>query len=671
MSGGGERPRQGELARPVLFVALTLVATAVSGCRHCGSHDEAVAHLVELHGPVSKELAKQPQSWQDAPVGASFALGDAVRTQTGATATVDLAAGGHVQLTERTTVRFLADGVHTRHLAIETGEAEVEPGTSAIGVETTIGMAEVEAGSRVRLARDGQRLTVDVLIGGAEFDSVDGGARRVVKAGHRFQVSIGGAGVETVEKEPGSPADASAPAHDAATHADGHADTGADGGAHAVIAEVHGAGAKMSVSRTAALAGLEEGTTQLAPGAHLVVPDGATVTLSRGSERLTVLGGSDVEIGAADAPVARVSSGRVLIKSQTPGTRIQVPGGSVDLVTVGPGDVQADVRVERKTARVVANRGELSLRGTLRVAKVGPGESGTLDAKGDATADAITVAAADVSFAAGESAIIHSPTGVAAVQIRGSNCSGDSLVQITSGKTVRRVFARVDDSTTGNVQLPAGTHEYSVSCVDSGVVVPEQRGSIRVLADSGVAHLARTAATNVADADGRHYHVLYQSVLPQMTFHWPGAPPGAITFHAAGPGGEKKSPAPSGNVALPAGSLGEGTYRFWFDVDGHPDQKAPETTLAIAFDNAAPAAEIRAPLVGQPVTPTIHVSGVAGEGSSVTVSGVSLPLDGQLRFTGDVPAPPADHRVLAIRIAHPARGIHYFIRTFGAAADAP
>ena len=46
MSGGGERPRQGELARPVLFVALTLVATAVSGCRHCGSHDEAVAHLV-------------------------------------------------------------------------------------------------------------------------------------------------------------------------------------------------------------------------------------------------------------------------------------------------------------------------------------------------------------------------------------------------------------------------------------------------------------------------------------------------------------------------------------------------------------------------------------------------------------------------------------------------
>jgi len=658
------------ISRPWTLLLLGTVFLGVgTGCRHCGSHDEIVARLVEIHGPVSKELAKQPQSWQDAPSGATFAIGDAVRTQTGGSATVGLAAGGRVQLTERTTVRFLADGLHTRHLAIETGEAEVEPGASAIGVETTIGLAEVEAGSRVKVARDGQRLTVDVLIGGAEFDSVDGGAKRVVKAGHRFQVSIGGAGVETVEREADgrpvkSPVDAGAPTRDADTPRDAPA----EGGMGPVVVEVQGAGVKAGASRTAVLASVEEGKTQLPPGSRLVVPGGASVTLSRGGDRLTVLGGTELEIGADGGPVVRVASGRVLVASQSPGTRVEVPGGSVDLVRVGEGRVQADVRVEHQTARVVSNRGEFSLHGKVRAAKVGPGESGTLDGKGDATADAITAAAADVSMPAGESATIHSPTGTAAVQLRRSDCSGDALVQITSGTTVRRTFARADDPATGIVQLPAGKHDYAVSCVETAAASPDQRGSVRVLADSGVAHLARTAASNVVDADGRHYHVLYQSVLPQMTFHWPGAPAaGAITFHASWPGGTDKAfPAPSGTAVLPAGAMAEGTYRYWFDVDAHPDQRSPDTSLAIAFDNAAPAAEIHSPTVGQPLTPTVHVSGVANEGSTVSVSGVALPLDGQSRFSGDLPGPPADHRVLAVRIAHPTHGNHYFIRTFAA-----
>jgi hypothetical protein len=428
---------------------------------------------------------------------------------------------------------------------------------------------------------------------------------------------------------------------------------------------VHGRGAQSSASRTTALESLAEGTTQLAQGSHLVVPDTATVTLSRGGEQVTVAGGSDVDIGAAGGPLVRVASGRVLVKSKQPGTRVRVPGGHIDLVTVGPGDVQADVRVERKTARVVSNHGEFSLHGDLRVATVGPGESGTIDPRGDATTDAVSVAAADVSIVAGETVTIHSPTGLAAVQIRRSDCSGDSLVQFTSGKTVRRTFARADDSSTGNIRLPSGSHDYSVSCVDSPAL-PDQRGAVRVVADSGVARLARTAATNVVDADGRHYHVLYQNLLPQMTFHWPGAPPtGAITFHAVAAGGtEKRSPARSGDVSLPAGSMGEGTYRYWFDVDGHPDRRSPETTLVIAFDNAAPAAEIRTPAVGEHLRPTVHVSGVAAEGSTVSVSGVSIPLDVQSRFSGDVPGPPADHPVMAVRIAHPVRGVHYFIRTF-------
>jgi hypothetical protein len=655
--------------RLLVLVCLTVLVGLLPGCRQCGSHEKAVAQLVSLHGTVTKELAGKKESWHDAPAGTSFAVGDAVRTETGATARVELVAGGHVQLTERTTVRFLADGVLKRHLSVETGEAEVEPGDSAIRVETEIGMAEIEAGSRVRLARDGQRFTFDVLIGGAQFDSTtDGGATREVKAGHRYQVSIGGAGVETVEREPGSPADAGTPPQDA--RADAPPGAAADAGATTVVATVTGAGVRTGASHTAALTSLAEGTSELPPGSHLVVPDGATVTLSRGGEKLTVMGGSDVDIGAADGPLTRVASGRVVVKSQEAGTHVRVPGGTIDLVKAGQGDVQADIRVERKAAHIVSNRAELSLHGDHRTAAVGAGESGTIDAHGDATTDAITAKAADASVVAGESATIHSPTGVAAVQIRRDDCTGDSLVQITSGTTVRRIFARAGEETTGIIRLPSGRHEYSVSCVDGASAVPEQRGSVRVLADSGRAHLVRSAPTEMVDADGRHYHVLYQSLLPQMTFHWPGAPATAgVTFHASSAGsGEKRSPAAGGNVALPAGAMAEGTYKLWFDVDGHPDQKSPITTLVIGFDNAAPAAEIQSPLVGQPLTPTVHVSGIAPEGSKVTVSGVAIAVDGQGRFSGDVPAPPADHAVLAVRISHPVRGVHYFVRTFGAAA---
>jgi hypothetical protein len=664
MSGG---PSVARAVRLLAFAWFASFASLLPACRQCGSHDKAVAQLVSLHGAVTKELAGQKQSWRDAPAGVSFAVGDAVRTETGATARVDLAAGGHLRLTERTTVRFLTDGIRTRRLSVETGEAEVEPGDSAVRVETVIGMAEIEAGSRVRLASDGHKLTFDVLIGGALLDSTtDGGAKREVKAGHRYQVSIGGAGVETVDPVPGSAADASLPRDGA--RADAEPDAPSDGSAAIVV--VNGAGVRVATSRTAALASLAEGTRELPPGSRLVVPEGATVTVSRGAEKLTVMGGSDVDIGAPDGPVTQIASGHVVVRSQAAGTRLRVPGGTIELAKAGAGGVQADVRVERKTAHVVSNRAALSLHGKLRTAAVGPGESGTIDGRGDATTDAITAKAADASVMAGESATIHSPTGVAAVQIRRDDCAGDFLIQISSGATVRRLFARDGDETAGIVKLPSGRHEYSVSCVDGGSTLPERHGSIRVVTDSGRARLVRSAPTEVVDADGRHYHVLYQSLLPQMTFHWPGGPTaGATTFHALSKSGrEKSTAAPGGDVTFPAGAMAEGTYRFWFNVDGHADRKSSVSTLVIGFDNATPAAEIRAPLVGQPLTPTVHVSGIAPEGSTVSVAGIAITVDAEGRFSGDVPGPPADHPVMALRIAHPVRGVHYFVRTFGAAA---
>ncbi len=653
--------------RSALQAAVALVALAlVLSCRSEASHAEVVARLAELHGPVSKELADKRDSWTGVGVGASFALGDAVRTQLGATARVEMVRGGAVSLTEGTTVRFLMGGSTVRHLSVETGEAEVEPGGSALELETLIGMAQLEPGSRVRVATKTGQVTFDVLMGGAELEAAsDGRAARSVKAGQRYKVSIGSAGVEGIE--PLLTADASAgdaraagpdAAHDAPTSA-------------LIVAEVHGAGVRASASRGDALAALAEGTAQLAEGSRLLIPEGATVDLTRGDEQVTLLGGSDVEVGGGGAALVQMPSGRLMVKSRRPGGRVGVPRGYIELVTVGPGEVQAEVRVERKTSHVVSNHGEILLHGDVQTATVGPGQSGTLDARGKATVDEARATTADLTIAAGESATVHSAKGSATVRISRTDCPADALVEAHSGGTARRTFARADDPTTGILRFGAGSHDYSVSCVGGADL---QKGTLRIVSDAGVAHLALSAATNVVEADGRHYHVLYQGRLPKMMFRWPGAPAdAAVTLHAvARSGAERRFPAPGGRAELPGGSMSEGSHRFWFDVDGHPDRKSPDTSLVVQFDNAAPAAEITAPVDGQPLSATVHVGGVAGDGASVSVSGVPLTLDAQSRFNGDVPGPPADNRVLAVRIAHPVRGTHYYLRTFGPpSGDAP
>jgi hypothetical protein len=107
--------------------------------------------------------------------------------------------------------------------------------------------------------------------------------------------------------------------------------------------------------------------------------------------------------------------------------------------------------------------------------------------------------------------------------------------------------------------------------------------------------------------------------------------------------------------------VGEGSYRFWFEADGVAGGRSLETSLRVDFDNAAPAAAIRAPAAWSRRAASVHVAGVALRGSSVSVGGRVLALDGHDRFEADLGAP-ADEDAVAIRIAHPERGVHYFLR---------
>jgi hypothetical protein len=135
-------------------------------------------------------------------------------------------------------------------------------------------------------------------------------------------------------------------------------------------------------------------------------------------------------------------------------------------------------------------------------------------------------------------------------------------------------------------------------------------------------------------------------------------PPALITpsicSSKAGTNAASSSRAP--NTACP---LTEGEHSFWFTTaDGEP---SPTTQVAIRFDNGATAAQILAPTDNNSdAGDTVEVTGVALIGSTVAVGSTPLPTDEQGRFHGRVPAP--DARALAIRLQHPASGIHYYIR---------
>ena len=590
------------MARATPWLAASAVVV-LAGCRACSPAEGVVARLGTLQGTASRAGGGDVDTWTTAAPGATFAIGDAMRTGAASTAKVELVAGGALNLSEKTLVRFLAQGAATgpRRVHVETGEAEVESGSSGLDIDTAIGAAQIEPGARVRITATSTEAHFQVLVGRAEIDG-DGGPTRL-EAGQKFSVSTGAAMLDpAVASAAVAPVDAGPP----------------EAGVSALVdADVRGNGVRVAASRGAALTALAAGRSQLAEGARLVVPDGVSVELSRGDERAVIAGQADVVVGRAGGSLLEARAGRVMLTSPSAGTRVDVPGGSIVLSATGSGSVQAQVSLDRGAARVISNQGQLELRGRMGMAVLGPGQSGTLDGAGVAVADVKAPSAAEVTVPGGESPIVHSPRGGAAVRIRFDGaCTGDALVDVGAGRATRTMFVGGALSAVV-VPLGIGTYRYRVRCVDGGVTgEAKQSGTIEVLRDGGASPLPRTAPHDLIDADGRKYSILYQNVLPQMTVRWPHPPADrGVSLHVElAKGHVQTTRAPAGTAVLPAGTLPEGSYRFWFEADSDAAVRSPDTTLKISFDNAAPAAEVTQPVDGQAAADTVHVAGIALEG---------------------------------------------------------
>lgn len=84
------------------------------------------------------------------------------------------------------------------------------------------------------------------------------------------------------------------------------------------------------------------------------------------------------------------------------------------------------------------------------------------------------------------------------------------------------------------------------------------------------------------------------------------------------------------------------------------------SALIIDFDQTAPQVYIESPINGVAWTGDIDVRGAVLPGWSAAVEEIAIPIDQQRRFSAKVGMPGG--RALAIRLSHPKRGVHYYLR---------
>jgi hypothetical protein len=234
---------------------------------------------------------------------------------------------------------------------------------------------------------------------------------------------------------------------------------------------------------------------------------------------------------------------------------------------------------------------------------------------------------------------------------------------VTRGESFGASRRRVAGQGGAIVRLDRGGHRYRVRCIVDGAASGDAvaSGRLVVLKDAGTRPLPRQAPHNTVDADGRRYTVLYQNLLPSITFRWAAAPKSERYTLKVAQGKSKPIEVIAGEArhTMAAGKLAEGEYRFWFESGG---QESKKSILRIDFDNAAPTGYLQSPRTSETwKSPTVDVSGAAAVGWKVSVAGKPLSLDPQRRFSTRLSRDPAENGI-AVEFRHASRGVHLYVR---------
>lgn len=619
------QPRVGRAAH----AAVALIAAALGAC---GRSPSPVARLVEGQGQVEREHGAKVAA---APNGQPFVVGDAARTGDAAWARLRLRGGAVVRMGADARVRFLAAGAR-----LEVGDAIAED--AAVTIMTEAGAAIIERGGVLRaITRDGTT-RFEVVVGRAVIQRADGEV--ALEAGGGLVVAVGGAILERIAPRPVAPPPPPIPVTPPPS---------TEPAKLAAVVAGRGVSQKLGAGPWQPLAA---GEVALAPGTVIKLPRGAGLVLARGDvhgdDRAAITGPAEVTIGdGAHGPLATAASGQARLQARAGELALAVPGG---VITARAGGA-AIVDVGRADSRARVERGEIALDGTASDATATAGETGVLDRAGAASVHDRAPTVIDVVVAAGEHAVIHDPAREVAVRVdyRDACATPDATLELADGKGSFADPRRIGGAGAATFYVHAGTSRFRVRCTDGTTVRP---GWLRVAGDTGAAPVVRTPAKNVLEADGRRYAVTYQSRPPDLDIGWSEAP-GASTLHVQGPTGPEHTFLATGPHHLTSGSLDDGRYTMWITAGA---RSSPRTTVTLAFDNAAPTAQITAPPPRAAWADPLAVRGTTVEGWSVAVEGQPAAVDASGRFRADVAV--GGKRVIAIRLAHPQHGVHYYLR---------
>jgi hypothetical protein len=588
-----------------------LVSILGGGCR---SDPSRVAEVAQAIGAVERQPAAAA-NWIPAHAGDGLALGSALRTDAKASAVLTLGPSSRLQVRSSTTVRFVRAHGRPFRLDVDTGAVEIEATGDAIEIETSLGTARLDRGAVAHFEAGRLEVTVGHAVLEREGRAVPLGAR----------------------PEPAAAPDAGKPAEATIT--------------------VRVRGPEASVRMADGWKKLAEGEQSIVPGARLRVGEHTSVEIARGDAIALVAGSAEVTAGTETALVI-ATAGRVSLRSGGQDARIEVPGGAIVASGAGGGsEATALVDPKRKRSQVAARRGELRVAAGQAEETLHAGESLELYASGRLEMQERAPSRIDFSVDAGQTVVVHDPRPPAAVRVRfGKLCPGEGTLELPRP---RHSSGLAVGSGAANLLLQPGPHPYRVHCTSSnGTDTPRAEGRITIIRDSARALLPRRPPANVVDADGRSYDILYQSLPPEVTMRWSGAPAArSYVLHLEPNDGKARDlPAPQPSLSFKSGELSEGVYRFWFVADN--GGRTPPTRMTIEFDNAAPTASIRS-LAQQP-DGALRVEFTVAEGWTVTAAEKTVPTDRSGRFAASL-RPDAGEEAVALRLSHPKHGAHVYL----------
>jgi hypothetical protein len=625
------------MARAVVFWCVLAVVAACSGKK---TH---LAELTKADGPVDRQAGGQT-AWAGAAVGTKYYLGDAARTADG-TAELVLAGAARIAMQPHTVLRFGGTDAQAK-IEVELGEILLS-GAGSVGL--SVGNVQLADNGTVRVrANSGKANTIELMVGNAKITTLDGQTQQL-QIGQVIDFELGKIKVETLPDA----GVADAPAPDAGAPDAGVTEGDAD-------IEVTGKGAEILAPGETKWTKLPPDQKTLPQGTLLRLDGRTKAKLAAKGLTLELAGGSrtkvtdnlifGLELGNATASIPAATTGQV-----------SVPGGEVALTAPATSPAQAKIEVTpRGDARVSIVTGSATLTGTGTGATIdiGRGQNATVQKAGTINpGDVVIPKYFDFRVVIGETPnfTIHDPAGATALQFdfNGKCAGGGGEVEVDQDSRFRmpRVSAGKESA---NILMKVGGWQYRLRCENGHTVAS---GRLVIAHDSGARPLPKDPPRFPIDADGRTYRIDYQSLIPNIKVKT--AISGASVLHLATGGTEQTYDSTTGSFDLPGKDLKEATYTFWVE---HGGEKSKVSTLKIGFDQTAAQVYISSPTNGQPWGAEIDVRGATLPGWTAKIDGLEIPVDKSTRrFTAKV-APPSEGNALAIRLSHPLRGVHYYLR---------